>query len=136
MGDRAEGTVRLGDGHAGAPGIAHGGIVSAVIDEICGTCVHSTIGAAVTTSLTTRFRAPAMIGHDLRLAAWLDGDDGRRVHVLATIHDGELLVAEGEGTFQRVGREHFVKSPLPVPSDWLAFFDEAERGPSATDLKA
>lgn len=120
---RLTGTVTLQDRHAGAPGIGHGGVVSAVIDEICGAVANATVGPAVTASLTTHFRRPAYLGRELTLVAWVEGRDERRTHVQATVHDGDTLVAEGGGAFATVTLEHFRQSGMPIPESWQKVFD-------------
>lgn len=51
--------------HVGAPGIAHGGAVATVIDDLYGFLLYLVGAPAVTRQLTVDYRAPVMIGTPL-----------------------------------------------------------------------
>ncbi len=100
--------VVLADRHQGAPGIAHGGMVALLFDEVLGYTQAFVPEPAVTASLTTDYRRPVPVGEPLELTGSLDRRDGRKLHV-----SGEIRLADGRvaatatGLFLTVPLSHF-----------------------------
>src|SRR5215208_1491442 len=82
---RAEGveiydeTVTFSAAHQGGPGIVHGGIVGAALDEACGLLATWYRFPTVTARFTIRFLEPVHIKTELQLAAELREERGRRL---------------------------------------------------------
>ena len=78
------------DFHCGWPGVVHGGVLAAALDEISGYVVFGEGLAAVTTRMNMTFQKPAAPGEVLLVRA-------RPVHVTRRIVDtsGEILRADG-----------------------------------------
>ncbi len=95
----AHGEVTLTATHEGAPSTAHGGIVTAMFDELLGYAQPLAGVAGYTGTLTVRFRAPTPTYVPLILKAWVDRIEGRKIFVAGTLHAAELLCAEAEGTY-------------------------------------
>jgi acyl-coenzyme A thioesterase PaaI-like protein len=91
--------VRFGPAYEGPPGYVHGGIVALAFDELFGMCNVCNGQGGLTGRLTVRYRKPTPLGQELRLTAWQDHHEGRRMHVRGTIHAGAVLTAEAEGLF-------------------------------------
>jgi acyl-coenzyme A thioesterase PaaI-like protein len=110
--DTYESEVRFGVHHQGGPGIAHGGIVGAALDEACGLLATWHRFPTVTARIAIRYRRPAPINVPLRATARVTGERGRRIEIAGELRDrsGELL-AEAEGTFLHVPLEHFLATP-------------------------
>lgn len=106
-----ESEVRFGVHHQGGPGIAHGGIVGAALDEACGLLATWYRFPAVTVRFAIRFRRPAQINRPLRVGARVEAERGRRIEISGALHDGDELLAEAEGTFLHVPLEHFLATP-------------------------
>ncbi|MEV6557293.1 PaaI family thioesterase [Nocardia sp. NPDC051756] len=105
---RLTGTCTFDEKHQGAPGLAHGGVVAAVLDEASGTVpTHSGI-PAVTAKLTVNYVKPAPLHRQMAVSAHIDRRDGdRKLHIYARLElDGEL-VAESDALFIVVTPEHF-----------------------------
>ena len=103
--------VTFGIHHQGGPGIAHGGIVGAALDEACGLLATGHRFPTVTARIASRFRQPAPINVPLRVSATVTSERGRRIEIAAELRvDGELL-AEADGTFLHVPLEHFLATP-------------------------
>lgn len=89
------------DHHQGWPGVLHGGIVSAVLDETIGRVAFLTNRWVQTARLNIRFIKPAPLGQALRATGELTRDSRRllemsgELRVLAT----DEVVARAEGTF-------------------------------------
>jgi acyl-coenzyme A thioesterase PaaI-like protein len=88
----ATATVVLGERHVGAPGIAHGGILAACFDQVCGYCAVVGGHPGLTVNLDVRYRKPAHVGVELEFSAEITRVSGRGVTVEATCtRDGEEL---------------------------------------------
>jgi acyl-coenzyme A thioesterase PaaI-like protein len=109
--DDYESQVTFGLHHQGGPGIAHGGIVGAALDEACGLLATWHRFPTVTARIAIRYRRPAPINRPLRVAARVTSDRGRRIEIEAQLRDGEELLAEADGTFLHVPLEHFLSTP-------------------------
>jgi len=110
--DSYESEVRFGVHHQGGPGIAHGGIVGAALDEACGLLATWHRFPTVTARIVIRYRRPSPINVWLRASARVTGERGRRIEIAGELRDpgGELL-AEADGTFLHVPLEHFLETP-------------------------
>lgn len=98
----AEGTVRLGRAFLGGPDMVHGGYVAGLLDHMFGMALHAGPLTAVTATLTVRYVSPTPVDRELRLRAWFEPTEGRRLRGRATCHHGDVLTAEAEGLFLRV----------------------------------
>lgn len=103
--------VTFGPTHQGGPGIAHGGIVGAALDEACGLLATWHRFPTVTARIAIRFRKPAPVNRALQVAARVTAERGRRIEIAAELHDGDELLAEAAGTFLHVPLEHFLATP-------------------------
>ena len=97
--------------HQGGPGIAHGGLVSAALDEACGLLATWYAFPAVTARMFVRFRKPVPINTELMIRARLDEARGRRIHTTGTIGDGSVILAEARVALVHVPLEHFLATP-------------------------
>ncbi|HZU81253.1 MAG TPA: PaaI family thioesterase, partial [Acidimicrobiales bacterium] len=98
----AEATLTLGRAFLGGPGMVHGGYVAGLVDHMFGVAMHAIPVTAVTAHLLVRYPAPTPVGRELRLRAWFERAEGRRLVGRATCHAGDVLTAEAEGLFIRV----------------------------------
>ena len=105
-----EADVTFRESHQGGPGIAHGGIVGAALDEACGLLATWHRFPTVTARIAIRFRKPAPINRPLRISARVEADRGRRIEISARLRDGDELLAEAEGAFLHVPLEHFLQT--------------------------
>ena len=116
-GDRVRATCTFDERHQGAPGFVHGGSLATAIDDTVGTLLVLLRRPAVTAHLEIDYRAPAFLGREMALEAWADRIEGRKLHLAATLHDGDTLVAEGRALFLEVPLEHFAKGGW-IPDEW------------------
>ena len=103
--------VTFGTHHQGAPGIAHGGIVGAALDEACGLLATWHRFPAVTARIAIRYRRPAPINRTLRISSRVTADRGRRIEIAGELRDGDDVLAEADGAFLHVPLEHFLATP-------------------------
>ena len=73
--------------HQAGPGIVHGGLVGAALDEACGLLATWYRFPAVTARIFVRYRRPVPINRELGLASWVTGARGRRIHIDAHLLD-------------------------------------------------
>ncbi len=103
-------TFTVTDDHQGAPGLAHGGLLSTAFDESLGALNWLTRTPAVTARLETDFRRPVPVGSTLHIEAWITGVEGRKKWTAATgrlnAWDGPIAV-EAAALFIEVTLEHF-----------------------------
>ena len=97
--------------HQGGPGIVHGGIVGAALDEACGLLATWHRFPAVTARIAIRFRKPAPIDSPRGVTAKVDADRSLRIEISGELRDGDELLAEANGTFLHVSLEHFLATP-------------------------
>jgi acyl-coenzyme A thioesterase PaaI-like protein len=92
------------DHHQGWPGVLHGGIVSALLDETIGRVAFLHDRWVQTARLALRFHKPAPLGQRLVASGILTRDARRLMEMegkLVVAETGELL-AEASGTFVRL----------------------------------
>jgi acyl-CoA thioesterase FadM len=106
--ERYAATFSFGLTHQAGPGIAHGGLVAAALDEASGLLATWHRFPAVTARIFVRYRRPVPIRTPLEVAAWITAVQGRRIRIEAELsRDGEVL-AEARAAFLHVALEHFL----------------------------
>ena len=101
--------------HQGAPGLAHGGLLSCAFDEALGKLMWLVRQPAVTGKLETSFIAPVPVGTILFIQAEIIGQEGRKIYCKAQGRinsDSGPLAVEAAAIFVIVPMEHFIsKAP-------------------------
>lgn len=112
----ADGTIvargALGAAYEGPPGCVHGGILAGLFDEVLGIANITAGVGAMTGTLEIVYRSPTPLYTDLVFRGWTDRVEGRKVFTKGTVHAGDRLCAEAEGTFILVARERFESHTL------------------------
>jgi acyl-coenzyme A thioesterase PaaI-like protein len=94
--------------HVGAPGIAHGGAVATVFDDLYGFLLYSIGDLAVTRKLEVEYLGPVLLDVEYTLRAAIAERAGRKIHMAATLQDSTgLLVARSSALFVTVDIGHF-----------------------------
>ncbi len=84
----------------GAPGIAHGGIVAAMLDEVsCAWAVFVRDQRVVTGELSVRYRQPCPVETSVHLEALLADQHPRYFVVEARVSKDGMLLAQSTGKF-------------------------------------
>lgn len=110
--------IRDGDGlltrhvfdarHTGAPGIAHGGAVATVIDDLFGFMLYLVREPGVTRHLSVDYLAPVLLDTPYKLRARFDRREGRKLFVSAEgTNEAGNVVVTAEALFIVVGLTHF-----------------------------
>ncbi len=137
-----EGTVSsrvvVGEAYQGYPGVAHGGVVTALLDETMGRAIIGQGGDfAFTAKMELKFHRPVPLGTPLVVRGWITRE---RRHWFLT--EGELLVEEsGErlasatATFARLPDEQVAAMSAAIDF-WQVVEDEpTHQPPSLPTLK-
>ena len=100
-GTRVFAAYRIPDRFHGAPGIAHGGIVAAILDEIsCAAAVFVADRFVVTGELVIRYEAPVPVEAPLELDAEITSQThARYAEITAHIRRGDTRLARSTGKF-------------------------------------
>jgi acyl-coenzyme A thioesterase PaaI-like protein len=107
------GKFTVTENHQGAPGLAHGGLLSLAFDEALGKLMWLIRTPAVTGRLETDFLLPVPMGSTLYIDAQIIGQAGRKIYTKAEGRldspDGEIAV-KAAAIFISVPMEHFIKN--------------------------
>ncbi len=107
------------ENHQGAPGLAHGGLLSLAFDEALGKLMWLIRSPAVTGRLETDFMKPVPIGTTLYITAEITGQENRKVYTEAVGRlngpDGEIAV-RAAALFIIVPMSHFMSN---APAEYL-----------------
>jgi acyl-coenzyme A thioesterase PaaI-like protein len=109
--------------HQGAPGLAHGGLLSCAFDEALGKLMWLVRQPAVTGKLETSFVAPVPVGTTLFIQAEITGQEGRKIYCRAEGRIGSdtgTLAVEAAAIFIVVPMEHFISNAPEGFRDVLA----------------
>ena len=87
----------------GGPGLVHGGILSAALDDMMGysTVIHNIF--SVTANLSVNFLKPTPVEKEFELYAWVKEVDYKKVYTEAVIQLGEEIHVEAHGMFIDLG---------------------------------
>ncbi|GAC1573760.1 MAG: hypothetical protein NVS3B18_07270 [Candidatus Dormibacteria bacterium] len=99
-GDRVTTVWSPTEEHMGFPGVVHGGLVVAVLDDVMGRVPALHHRWVVTARLDARFRSAASVAVPLRFEGWVTSDRRRAIHAAgrAVLADG-TPVAEATGVY-------------------------------------
>ena len=113
------------ENHQGAPGLAHGGLLSLAFDEALGKLMWLIRSPAVTGRLETDFMKPVPIGTTLHISAQITGQVKRKVYTEAIGRlngpDGEIAV-RAAALFVIVPMSHFMSN---APADYLEYIKKS-----------
>ena len=107
-GDEVVATHTFTGRQGGAPGIAHGGAVATVCDDLLGFCLYVALIAGVTRHLEVEYLRPVLLGVPYEVRARVESADGRK-HWFActgTAPDGEVAFT-AKALFLSVSLSHF-----------------------------
>ena len=110
----------VSENHQGAPGLAHGGLLSLAFDEALGKLMWLLRAPAVTGRLETDFLKPVPMGSTLHITAEITGQVNRKVYTSAigrlNSSDGEIAV-RAAALYIIVPMDHFMNN---APKEYLA----------------
>jgi acyl-coenzyme A thioesterase PaaI-like protein len=115
-GASVQGEFTVSEHHQGAPGLAHGGILAAALDEVMGALNWLLMMPAVTARIEVDYLRPVAVGTTMQFSATIVGQAGRKVFSMAEgTLDGPagVLAVRARGLFLQVGLEHFQRNGRP-----------------------
>lgn len=96
----------VGEGHQGAPGLAHGGLLTLAFDEALGALNYLLGTSAVTARLDMEFLHPVRVGSVLEIRSEITGVSGRKIYKAA-----EGVILNGDGTPVLRAKALFIEVP-------------------------
>lgn len=131
-GDTAVSDYVFDDRHVGAPGVAHGGAVAAVCDDLFGFLLCLVGAPAVTRSLSVDYLGAIRLGIPYRIVARVDRREGRKLLVSLTGHDAEgSLSFTASALFLTVSMERLLQHAEGGPDLSRALLDSLAATPPA-----
>jgi acyl-coenzyme A thioesterase PaaI-like protein len=120
-GDEIEARVTLRSAHEGAPGRSHGGVISALFDDVFGYVLGVIHQPAFTGDLYVRYRAPTPLFRELACRVRLAERAGRKLSLTGELTDVESdeVLATAKATFIAVDPNMFeaLTAERPAPPD-------------------
>ncbi len=109
-GDEAVGRLTFGAAHEGAPARSHGGMVSALLDDMFGFILTIEQQAGFTGELTVRYEAGTPIGVPLACRVRMTRREGRKLFMTGELtldSDTSTVFARAKATFIAIDPERF-----------------------------
>jgi len=100
---RAETQVRIPETFQGWRGITHGGIISALLDEVCAQACMGIGLQIVTMEMKLRYRAPVPTGAVVLVTGEIAGERRRLVDVKGRLEYNGQVMAEADVVMYRTG---------------------------------
>jgi acyl-coenzyme A thioesterase PaaI-like protein len=97
----------VGEGHQGAPGLAHGGLLTLAFDEALGALNYLIGVPAVTARLDMEFLRPVPVGSVLEIDSEITGVSGRKIYKAA---EGRIAGGTGEAVLR--AKALFIEVPV------------------------
>lgn len=126
---RVHGEFVVTEHHQGAPGLAHGGVISTALDEILGSLNWLLAEPAVTARLEVDFTRPVPVDSLIEVEAEVLAVSGRKVYARAVARRPEgPQLAVARALFVQVPLQHFVDH---APPEYIerAVADRRDGGP-------
>ncbi len=88
--------------YEGAPGLAHGGVLSMVLDHLFGQVALAAGYGCMTVGLSLRYTAPTPLHTELVAEGRVVQVDGRKVHIAGTVSAGGRTTVEASAVFLQI----------------------------------
>ena len=87
----------------GGPGLVHGGILSAAVDDLMGYASTIHKRACVTAKLEVNYIFPVQIEKEFIIEAWISKIDGKKIYAESIIYYGKTIHTETNAMFIDLG---------------------------------
>lgn len=98
----------------GAPGLAHGGAISGIFDDLFGMVLLRDMIVAVTVDLRVRYRRAVHLDEPCRLTARVIDAGEREIELIGELVQHDEVKVTGEATFRRIASERLTNRYAPV----------------------
>jgi uncharacterized protein (TIGR00369 family) len=97
----------LSQRYQGWVGIAHGGVIATLLDELMAWSTKPRGYSTVTAEISVRYRKPVPVGVEIFGAGWITAEQGRLIYAASRIVNaaGEVL-AEATGKLWKISEGH------------------------------
>ncbi|MEO0068998.1 MAG: PaaI family thioesterase [candidate division WOR-3 bacterium] len=96
-------TYKIPRKYEGWSGIAHGGIIATLLDELMAWAVRPRGYRTVTAEMTVRFRKPVPVEKEISGSGWIISEDGRLVFARSQLVDTNgTILAEATGKLWKI----------------------------------
>jgi uncharacterized protein (TIGR00369 family) len=98
---KIRGNFVLGARYQGGGGMAHGGIIALLLDEVMGkVCRFENVRSAVTAELNVQFLKPVRVAEEIVVEGWQEERKGRNLFLYGEIRNlAGVVLAKGKGRF-------------------------------------
>jgi acyl-coenzyme A thioesterase PaaI-like protein len=93
------GSVTLTRAHDGSFGMAHGGWMPKIYDDVLGRLASRARPRSRTAFLHVDYRSVTPVGVELTITARIDRIEGRKIWTTGEMHNGDVLLTEAQGLF-------------------------------------
>ena len=101
---RIVGRFVLGERYQGGGGMAHGGIIATLLDEVMGKVCRFREARAVTAELNVEYLKPVSVREEIVVEGWETEQKGRNLFHSGEIRNGAgVVLARGTGRFVVIG---------------------------------
>ena len=101
---RIVGRFVLGERYQGGGGMAHGGIIATLLDEVMGKVCRFREARAVTAELNVEYLKPVNVQEQIVVEGWETEQKGRNLFHVGEIRNAEgVVLARGRGRFVVIG---------------------------------
>jgi len=121
--------VTVPETYQGYPGVVHGGIIAAMLDEVSGRVFMGGDPPRFmfTAQLSVRYRKPVPTGKPLKLVGIAGKDKGRIVQARGELYDSAgTLLAEAETILAEI-QDNAMRSFGMQPEDWMVYPDQEQK---------
>ena len=103
---RIVGKFILGEAYQGGGGMAHGGIIAMLLDEVMGKVCRFREVRAVTAELTIQYLKPVKVDEEIVVEGYETGVKGRNLFLIGEIRNNAgVVLAKGIGRFVVIGQK-------------------------------
>jgi uncharacterized protein (TIGR00369 family) len=103
---RIVGKFVLGEAYQGGGGMAHGGIIAMLLDEVMGKVCRFREVRAVTAELTIQYLKPVKVDEEIVVEGYETEVKGRNLFLVGEIRNNAgILLAKGTGRFVVIGQK-------------------------------
>jgi len=103
--DMTVATFALEKEYEGYPGIIHGGILAAILDDAMGNIKYLKGYAAYTAEIYVRYIKPSYIGEELQVRGWIESVNHKIIKTIGDIRNKKgIIKARAKAKYYIVGR--------------------------------
>ncbi len=103
-GERSTGTAVFSTAFEGMPGVLHGGVVAACLDQVLGHALICSDLPGITGELSVRYKQICRCGVSLKFTGWVHENRGRTFTLRGQVQEDDQILAIAQALFVRIDR--------------------------------